>query len=109
VARCAFPDEPSSAAGLDLLPEVLVVLHAGEDHCEVGSDARHGAADGESVVVAEVDVEQHRIGVMALDGPDRSGGAARFGDHVTSARRQAVSCCVPEAFIVVDDDDLRAA
>jgi hypothetical protein len=44
-------DEPSRAAGLDLLPEVLVVLHTGEKYCEVGADARQRITDGESVAI----------------------------------------------------------
>jgi hypothetical protein len=45
-----------------------VALQAREDHWEVRAQARHGVTDREFVVVGEMDVEQHRVRVMSLDG-----------------------------------------
>ena len=91
-----LPHEPARPGTSDGLLGVLELGVGGEEDGKLGACARQRAADGEAVLVAEAHVEEHGVGLVALDRLQCARRAVDGGNHVVAACLQQASGGLPE-------------
>jgi hypothetical protein len=104
--QLALRDEGDCAAGADDRAEVGLVVARGED--DLGPDAvsrTELCGDGEPVLVRELDVEEHEVGLQAPDRLDGRAAVRSLADHLESVGEQQCLDRRTEAGMIVDDQD----